>query len=160
MPPITVILHTRNDAVRLGRALQTLHPCDEVLVIDHGSSDGTLRVARDYGARILNAVSGQSPGDHLAAALCDWVFYLRPSEALSEGLEASLFEWKLREQNEVSGIAACAVAVREEAASGWAECAHSTRLVPKGWNSWSGDLPGDDPRSLLLPGDLLRFRRP
>jgi len=139
MPPITVILHTRNDAVRLGRALQTLHPCDEVLVIDHGSSDGTLRVARDYGARILNAVSGQSPGDHLAAALCDWVFYLRPSEALSEGLEASLFEWKLREQNDVSGIAACAVAVREEAAIGWSQRGPSIRLVPKGWNSWSGD---------------------
>jgi glycosyltransferase involved in cell wall biosynthesis len=160
MPPITAILHTLNDAARLGRALQTLHPCDEVLVIDHGSSDGTLRVARDYGARILNAIPGQSPCDHLAAARYDWAFYLLPSEALSEGLEASLFEWKLREQNEVSGIAACAVAVREEAASGWAESAHSIRLVPKGWNSWNGDLPGEDPRSVLLPGDLLRFRRP
>jgi glycosyltransferase involved in cell wall biosynthesis len=160
MPPITAILHTRNDAVRLGRALQTLHPCDEVLVIDHGSSDGTLRVALDYGARILNAGPGQSPCDHLAAARYDWAFYLLPSEALSEGLEASLFEWKLREQSDVSGIAACVVAIREEAASGWAESAHSIRLVPKGWNSWNGDLPGDDPRSVLLPGDLLRFRRP
>jgi glycosyltransferase involved in cell wall biosynthesis len=160
MPPITAILYTLNDAARLGRALQTLHPCDEVLVIDHGSSDATLRVARDYGSRILNAVPGQSPCDHLAAARCDWAFYLLPCEALSEGLEASLFEWKLREQNEVSEIAACAVAVREEAASGWSERGPSVRLVPKGWNSWNGDLPGEDPRSVLLPGDLLRFRRP
>lgn len=160
MPPITAILHTLNDAARLGRALQTLHPCDEILVIDHGSSDATLRVARAYATRILHVIPGQSPNDHLAAARCEWAFYLLPSEALSEGLEASLFEWKLRRLDDVSGIAACSVSVREEAASGWGESTHSTRLIPKGWNAWSGDLPRDDPRSVLLQGDLLRFHRP
>ena len=160
MPPITAILHTRNDATRLGRALQTLQPCDEILVIDRGSSDATLRVARAYATRILHATPEQSPDDHLAAAHCAWAFYLLPSESLSEGLEASLFEWKLRAYDDVSGIAACSVAVREEAASGWGEIKHSTRLIPKGWNAWSGDLPRDDPRSVLLQGDLLHFRRP
>jgi hypothetical protein len=33
MPKITALLHTHNDALRLGRALDSLRPCDEVLVI-------------------------------------------------------------------------------------------------------------------------------
>jgi len=36
----------------------------------------------------------------------------------------------------------------------------STRLVPKLWERWNGNLPADDLGSLLLQGDLLRFSRP
>ena len=32
MPKFTALLRTHNDALRLGRALQSLRPCDEVLV--------------------------------------------------------------------------------------------------------------------------------
>jgi glycosyltransferase involved in cell wall biosynthesis len=55
MPPLTALLHTTNDALRLGRALETLLPCAELLIVDHHSTDATLRVARAYGARILPA---------------------------------------------------------------------------------------------------------
>ena len=43
MPKTTALLHTHNDALRLGRALDSLRPCDEVLVIDEGSEDDTAR---------------------------------------------------------------------------------------------------------------------
>ncbi len=57
MPPITAFLHTHNDARHLGRALESLRPCDEILIIDHGSTDSTLRVAREYGAAIRNILA-------------------------------------------------------------------------------------------------------
>jgi glycosyltransferase involved in cell wall biosynthesis len=55
MPPITALLHTRNDALRLGRALEMLLPCAEILIVDHDSGDATHRIAHQYGARIIGA---------------------------------------------------------------------------------------------------------
>jgi len=114
MPPITAILHTHNDAVRLGRALETLHPCDEILIVDHGSTDATLHVARQHAARISIAAPGQTPSDQAAAACHDWILCLLPSESLSEGLQASLFEWKLYESEEVRNIPTCSALVKLE----------------------------------------------
>jgi len=160
MPPITAILHTHNDAVRLGRALETLHPCDEILIVDHGSTDATLHVARQHAARISIAAPGQTPSDQAAAACHDWILCLLPSESLSEGLQASLFEWKLYESEEVRNIPTCSALVKLETEQGWLENVSSTRLVPKLWERWNGNLPADDLGSLLLQGDLLRFSRP
>ena len=50
------MLHTENDALRLGRALETVYACDDILVVDHGSRDATVRVAREYGAHVVDAV--------------------------------------------------------------------------------------------------------
>ena len=160
MPPITAILHTCNDAERLGRALESLRPCDELLVVDHGSTDATLRVAREYGARIRTAEPNLSPGNYLRSVLHDWILYLLPSESLTEGLEASLYEWKLYEAGDVASIPACSAFVREETRDGWTEGCPSTRLIPKGWNNWNGDFPREASNTMMLQGDLLRFRLP
>ena len=160
MPPITAILHTCNDELRLGRALETLHPCDEILVVDHGSSDGTLRIARQYAAIIRTAASYQAPGDHLQFARHEWVLSLLPSESLSEALEAALFEWKLYEEREIAGVSACSIFAREETADGWTELHPTTRLIPRTWNRWAGTLPCNDQQTMMLQGDLLRFRLP
>jgi cellulose synthase/poly-beta-1,6-N-acetylglucosamine synthase-like glycosyltransferase len=160
MPPITAILHTLNDASRLGRALETLRPCDEILVVDHGSTDATLSIARQHGARITTADPQDPPEKHAAAASHDWVLCLLPSESLSEGLEASLFEWKLYALEDVQKVTACSTFVRLETDQGWVEQAPSTRLVPKDWKHWSGNLPAHDQRSMLLQGALLRFCQP
>jgi glycosyltransferase involved in cell wall biosynthesis len=37
MPQLTALIHTHNDELRLGRALESLRPCDELLIFDHGS---------------------------------------------------------------------------------------------------------------------------
>jgi glycosyltransferase involved in cell wall biosynthesis len=158
MPPITAILQTCNDAPHLGRALESLRPCDEILIVDHSSIDHTLRIAREYGAVIQDSAPDQPLYSWLRLARHPWIFCLLPSETLTESLEASLFEWKLRPISEVAEISSCSVVVKEEAKNSWANPLTSTRLVPKIWTSWEGPLPQRDPRSLLLQGDLLRFR--
>jgi glycosyltransferase involved in cell wall biosynthesis len=160
MPPITAILHTCNDADHLGRALESLRPCDELVVVDHGSTDASLRVAREYGARIRTADANLSPSSFLRSVLHDWVLYLLPSESLTEGLEASLYEWKLYEARDVASISACSALVREETRDGWTAGRPSTRLIPKGWNHWDGDLPREAANTMMLQGELLRFRLP
>lgn len=169
MPPITALVHTENDALRLGRCLETLYPCDEILVVDNASRDCTISVAREYGARILAAVSG-APIDYYlrsASRFVDrgWVLCLEPRESLTEGLAASLFDWKSEWKSESQPVRspadpgpAFSVFLREETAEGWIEVpAAQTRLVPQSWKRWNGRLPVHDPSSVALEGELLRF---
>lgn len=160
MPPITAILNTYNDERRLSRVLQTLYPCDEILIVDHGSTDRTLCIARDYAASIPHTVVTPPAHHQLQLARHDWILCLLPSEALTEGLEASLFEWKMRASSDLNNIVAGAVVVREETVAGWSSLPPSTRLIPRTWTSWEGLLPRNHSQALTLTGDLLRFRLP
>jgi glycosyltransferase involved in cell wall biosynthesis len=158
MPRISAILQTHNDALRVGRTLETLHPCDEILIIDRDSTDRTVRIARDWGCRICD--SNRSVADVAATAKHDWLLLLNPTESITEGLEATLFEWRIRAMEEVQTIPACSISVRHEIASGWSDGRPETRLIPKTWNRWADLMPAPDPQALLLEGDLLRFLTP
>jgi hypothetical protein len=158
MPSITAIMHTSNDALRLGRLLETLYPCDAIIVVDHESEDGTLTVARDYGATILGAKPGATPASYLAPPSSGWILCLDAREALSESLAASLFEWK---SEAVRGGAPFSVFLREETTEGWVEHPSAQpRLVPATWNHWAGRFPKPDASAISLEGDLLRFAFP
>ncbi len=162
MHSITALLHTENDALRLGRALETLYACDDILVIDHGSRDATVELARQYGARIVSAQPGAAPPDYLRPTSAAWILCLDPRESLTEKLAASLFEWKSESSPaEASQAPAFSVFLREETAEGWLDMpAPETRLVPLGWKSWKGHFPAPEPAALTLEGELLRFAFP
>lgn len=159
MPLITAILHTCNDELRLGRALQTLLPCNEVLIIDHGSTDGTLRIAREYAANIRCAAE-QAPTDLLLFVRHDWVLVMQPSESVSGPLEAALFGWKFSPPPDLDRIPAFSIPVREQTHEGWIALDPATRLVPRTWNRWDGPLPANHRQAKVLPGELLRFCLP
>jgi glycosyltransferase involved in cell wall biosynthesis len=159
MPSITALLHTEDDALRLGRCLETLHPCDKIVVVDHGSRDLTVRIAREYGAIVLPAERESSPNFYLQHADPAWVFCLDPRESFTEGLSASLFEWKLLPLSPTPS--AFSVQMREETDQGWAGLpTPQTRLVPYGWNRWMGRFPINEPSAATLEGELLRFTLP
>jgi glycosyltransferase involved in cell wall biosynthesis len=169
MVKITALVHTHNDAARIGRALESLRACDEVLVVDHASTDDTVKLVRDHGAVIKEGVPGVSPGVYAMDADHDWILCLLPTEAVSEALEASLFEWKERRE-ETSDLAeedkpvdephSVAFQVREETGDGWRERGVHTRLVNRKGINWTGHLPPDDANAEILPGHLLRFYQP
>jgi glycosyltransferase involved in cell wall biosynthesis len=160
MPPITAVLHTSNDALRLGRALETLRVCREIIVVDHGSQDATVRIAREYGARILGATDGQPPSHHLQSALHEWILCLDPRESITEDLEATLYELGAAADPLEKGLA-FSFHLREETRNGWGlHPSPLCRLIPKTWSRWHGQLPADDPDATVLQGDLLRFLHP
>jgi glycosyltransferase involved in cell wall biosynthesis len=158
MPPITAIIHTYNDELRLGRLLETLYPCDEVVIVDHESNDGTVRIAREYAATVVDASPGLSPSNY-ALQYPGWILCLESRESVSESLAASLLEWKCEELP--THAAGFSVFLREETTEGWLENPKpQMRLVPKSWNRWNGALPLEDPSSIALEGELLRFLFP
>lgn len=151
MPKITALIHTCNDAARIGRLLDSLRPCDQVLVIDHNSRDETREIARVHGATV------KTSGACLTDARHEWLLCLRPTEALSDGLEAALFEWKDQEPGDALGFS---VPIREETDSGWQARPPETRLVNRNRINWATELPPHDPAARPLAGDLLRFCQP
>lgn len=164
MPPITALLHTMNDALRLGRTLETLLPFAEILVVDHDSTDASRRIAGAYGARIV-ADSHATANYHLALARHNWIFCMQPGESLTEGLQASLFEWSTLPDRGVGdgagSLPAFSVFVREQTGEGWLQFpAPETRLVPRGWARWREHLPAPEASAIALEGELLRFAWP
>ena len=163
MPKISALLHTKNDAQRIGRALDSLRPCDEVLVIDHDSEDETRKIARDHGATVKKAVQGVEDGAYAMDAKHDWILCILPCEALSEGLEASLLSWKHESDGDdpdtPPSIAALAFPLRRETERGWKKTPAQTRLVNRQVVNWTAALPPESKGAFELPGDLLHFRK-
>jgi hypothetical protein len=161
MPPITALLHTRNDTLRLGRALETLLPCAEILIVDHDSSDAMHRIARQYGARIVGATRDAGPQNYLDLARNDWIFCLEPRESLTEGLQVSLYEWSALPRGSAGDSPAYSVSRRYQTGNLWLDSSTpDVRLVPRNWTLWSGELPAYTNSAILLQGELLSFAYP
>ena len=93
-PRLSVIVITRNEATRLARCLASVRGADELIVVDSGSTDGTVELARSLGARV--EVTPDWPGfgaqknRALALARGEWVLSLDADEWLDETLAAEI----------------------------------------------------------------------
>jgi len=99
MPALSAILIARNEEADLPRALQSLKGvADEIVLVDSGSTDRTVEIARAAGARVFERpfVSFADQKNFAAAqATNDWVLSLDCDEMLTPELCASLLAWKL-----------------------------------------------------------------
>ncbi|HVZ13242.1 MAG TPA: glycosyltransferase [Bauldia sp.] len=90
---ITAIIETCDDEVGLAHTLAALVPAAaeglvrDVVVIDYGSSDGTLKVADVAGCTIMEATAIDGDALRLAAAGArgDWLLLLSPAAVLQRG---------------------------------------------------------------------------
>jgi hypothetical protein len=93
---ITAIIETRDDEIRLAHALAALVPAAtegvvrQVIVIDHGSVDGTRVVADVAGCTILDAASDGADARRLAVEMArtDWLLVMPPSLRLVPGWQS------------------------------------------------------------------------
>jgi len=86
-----------NEERNIARAIESLRCCDEILVVDSGSTDRTIEIAENLGARVVESPwPGYAKQKNLAAAQAanDWILSLDADEALSEALEAEI--WNLK----------------------------------------------------------------
>lgn len=102
--PATVRVLTLNSAKTLRRALESVKDFDEILIFDGNSTDNTLEIAREYGARINKQFPNSSEPNIIIqdwsevvnrvfrAASHDWVFYIDSDETASPGLVQEIRE--------------------------------------------------------------------
>jgi len=98
-PPITAVVTTLDNAGTLGACLDSLAFCDELVVLDSGSSDGTEAIARAHGARwFLEPFKGYGAQKQSAVdkASHDWVLLLDADEELARGA-SEVLEGALRD---------------------------------------------------------------
>jgi glycosyltransferase involved in cell wall biosynthesis len=94
---ITATIITFNEERNIARSIESLRCCDEILIVDSGSTDRTTELAENLGARVIEANwRGYAGQKNWAAdqASHDWVLSLDADEALSEALEAEI--WRLK----------------------------------------------------------------
>lgn len=94
MPTVSAILITHNEAVNLRDCLASLAWCDEIVIVDNGSSDGTLDIAREFGAKLVLTADWPGFGPQkqraLAAATGDWILSVDADERLTDAGAAEI----------------------------------------------------------------------
>ncbi|MES2203241.1 MAG: glycosyltransferase family 2 protein [Patescibacteria group bacterium] len=100
--PATVGMLTYNSADTLQRALESVKEFDDIVICDGGSTDGTLNIARAFGARVIpqhpefknpNGTLKDYAGVRnqlLEAAKYDWFLYIDSDETASPGLVSDI----------------------------------------------------------------------
>lgn len=101
MNHISFCMITRNEERNLARALQSIAGIsDETIVVDCGSTDRTIEIAREHGAKVVYRAwtnFGDQRNFAVTQSSHEWIYTLDADEALSDELRASLLEWKQKE---------------------------------------------------------------
>jgi glycosyltransferase involved in cell wall biosynthesis len=91
--PLSVAIITRNAASQIESCLASVAFAEEVVVVDSGSTDGTIDLATRHGARVIAKEwlgFGRQKQFAVEAARHDWVLCLDADEAVSEELRDSI----------------------------------------------------------------------
>jgi glycosyltransferase involved in cell wall biosynthesis len=86
----SVTIITLNEERNLRDCLQSVRWADEVVIVDSGSTDGTLRIAEEFGCKVIhNPWPGMREQKNIAtaAAAGPWILNLDADERLSEELQ-------------------------------------------------------------------------
>jgi glycosyltransferase involved in cell wall biosynthesis len=92
---ISAVMITLNELENLKRSIPSLSFCDEIILVDSGSTDGSLEYARSMGCQVHHRAF-----DHFGAqkafattlAKHDWVFSLDADECVTPGLAQEIRE--------------------------------------------------------------------
>jgi glycosyltransferase involved in cell wall biosynthesis len=93
MPLLSVAIVTLNEEENLPRTLASLQWADEIVVVDSGSTDRTVAIARSYGATVIErAWPGFAAQKNFAISQCSgtWILSLDADEELTPELQTQI----------------------------------------------------------------------
>ena len=160
MPRLSAIIIAKNEAANIGACLDSVAFADERIVVDSGSDDNTVTIAKAKGARVeIHAFNGfgRQFNHALSLAQGEWVFSIDADERVSPELAAEL-------QRAMTDGAADGYEVprlstfcgREMRHSGWYPD-YVLRLWRRGRARWTEDLVHPRP---VCTGSVMRLKQP
>jgi len=94
MPSISAVLIVKNEAKKLSDCLKSLAWTDEIIVLDSGSSDNTLAIAKEFSAKVFINTDWQGFGVQRERAASfasgDWIFMIDADERVTPELQQSI----------------------------------------------------------------------
>lgn len=156
---ITAVILTKNEEELIADCIDSVSFCDEILLIDAGSTDKTIAIAERKGARVINQpfidfATARNVG--LKEALGEWVFYIDADERVDSELKKQI-QKVVHEKNE--RLAAYRVK-RQNYYLGnhsWPQIEHMERLFRKeNLHEWYGKLH-ESPRITGKVGEIDGF---
>jgi glycosyltransferase involved in cell wall biosynthesis len=168
MVPLSVVIITFNEERNLRRCLESVkHFADEIIVVDSGSTDGTVAIAGEYSARIVQhpfAGYGEQKNFATAQAVNDLILSLDADEVVSEQLQNSIVEIKNKHAHNVYEMPRltnyCGKWIKH---CGWYPD-RQTRLYDRTKGKWEErkvheywQATSDEDKKGLLKGDLLHY---
>jgi glycosyltransferase involved in cell wall biosynthesis len=159
---LSVVLITLDAASQLDACLASAAFADELLVVDSGSTDGTVAIARARGARVIeHPWLGFGPQKQFAveSAAHDWVLCLDADERVSDALRVAVQRELAAPRASAYAMARCNRFLGRWLRHGEGYPDWSTRLFHRGHARWSDDpvhekVLGDGPVA-RLDGDLM-----
>ena len=165
-PAIAAVVITLDEEDRIGDCLASLAWADEVLVVDSGSADRTVAIAREHGARVVERPwPGYAAQKNFALGQvsADWVLSVDADERVTPELAGQLRALAATAPDAVAGAS---VARRTWYLGRWIRHGgwypdRKVRLVRRGRGRWQGGPVHErlvvDGEVRALAGDLLHF---
>src|ERR1700739_1598250 len=90
---LSIAMIAMNEEANLPRTLESVKWADEIIVVDSGSRDRTIEIAKSFGARTsYHAFGGHGEQKNVALDLCtsDWILLLDADEVLTPELQQEI----------------------------------------------------------------------
>lgn len=159
--PVSVVVLTRDEEPNIRRCLEAVAWADQVVVVDSGSTDGTVPIARSLGAQVVEhswlGFSGQRDyALRLPELRHDWVYFVDADEWVSPQLASEIaarlagpcsaaFTHRLRLVFQGTWIRHC----------GWYRGSWVVRLVDRRYATYDGSGVGE---RVCVDGPVRRLR--
>jgi glycosyltransferase involved in cell wall biosynthesis len=141
---LSIVVITKNAADKVRNCLESVKWADEIVVVDGGSTDETVKIAGEYTGKIINSRFngfGEERNKGTKAATGDWVLQLDADEVVTdsfkkrllrllEGEDEGCVSFKFRRKNIFMG--------RVMMRGGWFH--YSAHLFKKGFAHYEGDI--------------------
>lgn len=163
MLEIAALIITKNEEHNIGDCLASVEWMDERIVVDAGSTDRTVEIAKGMGARVFTRAwpgYGAQRNFSLEQATTDWVFVIDADERVTPELREEIGE--VFRQGPPADVAAYEVPRRNYFYGKWIRFGgiypdYSPRLFRRGHGRY-GEVPLHEP--LYLKGKSVRLRSP
>lgn len=91
---LSVLILTKNEEKNIARAIESVKPiADEIIVLDSGSTDNTVEIAKSLGAKVFFRKFDNYPSQiEYGKSLCskDWIFVLDADEEVCQELRENI----------------------------------------------------------------------
>ena len=158
---LSVIIIVKNEEHDIRDCLKSVAWADEIIVLDSGSTDATVMIAKEFTDKVYVSADWQGFGVQknrvLAYASCDWVLSLDADERVSETLRQEILKAIQSQDTVIFKIprlsSYCGKFIRH---SGWWPD-YVTRLFRRGEASFSNDLVHE---RLVYKVDVVKLTAP